>query len=134
VFGIIFLFSSLQTTCWLAYRIIAILSGVRFSHQNPEGSSVPIQLLPDLYENIRWRGIVLCAIFEVDKNLKNEDSLGQDSKSFLEFICRLDMDGGVVDSPLFFTFPKDKIYRPGSFGLWLYISHARFRGHLDVRG
>jgi hypothetical protein len=75
----------------------------------------------------------LCAIFEVDKNLKNEDSPAQDSKSFLEFIYRLDMDGGVVDSPLVFTFPKDKFYRPGSFGLWLFISHVRFRGHLDVR-
>jgi hypothetical protein len=105
-----------------------------FTHQNPEGSSVPILLPPDLYENSSWRGIALCTVFEVDKNLNNEDSAVQDSKCFHEFICRLDMDGGVVDSPLVFTFPKDKFYRPGSFGLWLYISQARFRERLDVRG
>jgi hypothetical protein len=77
---------------------------------------------------------VLCTVFVVSKNLNTKDSPGQNSKRFHEFICRLDMDGGVdIDSPLVFTFPKDKFY-PGLFGLWLYISHARFREHLDVRG
>lgn len=103
-----------------------------FSHQKP-GSSVPILLPSDLYENSSWRGIALCIVFEVDENLNNEDSPSQDSEYFHEFKCRLDMDGGIVDSPLVFTFPKEKLYS-GSFGLWLYVSHARFREQLDERG
>ena len=77
----------------------------------------------------------MCTVFEVlDKNLINENSPNQDSKSFhdREFICRLDVDGGVVDSPMVFNFPEGKFY-PGSFGLWIYITHAMFRGHIDVR-
>jgi hypothetical protein len=104
-----------------------------FIHQNREGSSVPIPLPHDLYENSRWRGIALCTVFDVfDKNLNNENSPNQDSKSFHEFICRLDVDGGVVDSPMVYNFPKGKFY-PGSFGLWIYITHAMFRGQIDVR-
>lgn len=73
---------------------------------------------------------LLCVIFEV-KNPKDV-SPGQDSKHFHEFICRLDMDGGLKDSPLVYNIPKEK-FHGGSFGLWLFISHERFREYLNER-
>ena len=42
------------------------------------------------------------------------------------------MDGGLKDCPLVYKVPKKK-FHVGSFGLWLFISHARFRDHLDER-
>ena len=103
-----------------------------FSHRSSKSSvdSVPIQLPPDLFENKSWKGLALCVIFEV-KNPKDV-SPGQDSKHFHEFICRLDMDGGLKDSPLVYNIPKEK-FHGGSFGLWLFISHERFREYLDER-
>jgi len=92
--------------------------------------SVPIQLPPDLFENKSWKGIALCVIFEV-KNPKDV-SPGQDSKHFHEFICHLDMDDGLKDSPLVYNIPKEK-FHCGSFGLWLFISHERFREYFNER-
>ncbi|XP_050281499.1 TMV resistance protein N-like [Quercus robur] len=103
-----------------------------FNHQSSKSSvdSVPIQLPPNLFENKSWKGTALCVIFEV-KNLKDV-SPGQDSKRFHEFICRLDVDGGLKDSRLVYNIPKEK-FHGGSFGLWLFISHKRFRECLDER-
>ena len=42
------------------------------------------------------------------------------------------MDGGLKDCPLVYKVPKKK-FHVGSFGLWLFISHARFRDQLDER-
>ncbi|XP_030962619.1 uncharacterized protein LOC115983903 isoform X3 [Quercus lobata] len=103
-----------------------------FNHQSSKSSvdSVPIQLPPNLFENKSWKGIALCVIFEV-KNPKDV-SPGQDSEHFHEFICRLDVDGGLKDSRLVYNIPKEK-FHGGSFGLWLFISHERFREYLDER-
>ena len=61
----------------------------------------------------------------------NEVSLGDhDAKYFHEF--RLKVDGGPIDCPLVYKVPGDNTF-VGSFGLWLYISHARFRKLLDER-
>ena len=105
---------------------------VWFNHQSSKSSvdSVPIQLPPNLFENKSWKGTALCVIFEV-KN-PEDVSPGQDSKHFHEFICRLDVDGGLKDSPLVYNIPKEK-FHGGSFGLWLFISHERFREYLDER-
>ena len=42
---------------------------------------------------------LLCVIFVVHTN-SNDAPPGQDSNHFHEFICRLDMDGGLKDCPL----------------------------------
>lgn len=73
----------------------------------------------------------MCTLFVVHKKLDNV-SPGKDSNYFHEFSCHFEDDGGLVDSPLVFTVPKEK-FDAGSFGLWLYISHARLRDHIDVR-
>ena len=91
----------------------------------------PSVVIPLYKYNICWRGIALCVDFEVHKN-SNKVSPGPDVKYFHEFICLLDMDGGTIDCPLVYKVPRDKIY-VGSFGLWLYISHARFRELLNER-
>ncbi|XP_040997963.1 disease resistance protein RUN1-like isoform X2 [Juglans microcarpa x Juglans regia] len=101
-----------------------------FSHQK-YGSSVLIRIPPDLYENSSWKGIVLCAIFVVHKDLISSISPSQDPY-FHKFRLRLDMDGGLVDCPQVFSIPKDR-FHAGSFGLWLYLSHERFRDNLDER-
>ena len=101
-----------------------------FSHQR-SGSSVSVPLPAELFKDERWKGIALCVIFEVHTN-SNEASPGQDSKCFHEFTCRLDIDGGLKDCPLVYNVPKE-IFHVGSYGLWLYISRARFKDHLDER-
>ncbi|XP_059453460.1 uncharacterized protein LOC132183999 [Corylus avellana] len=99
-----------------------------FSYQNKSGSSVAIMLPDNLVGNSSWRGIAFCIVFKV-KNV----SPGQDSKYFHEFICHLNNDRGIRDSPLdIINVPKDKL-PPGSYGLGLYVSNARFRDHLDER-
>ena len=66
----------------------------------------------------------LCVIFVVPAH-SNDVSPGEDTKYFHEFYCRLDINGDLIA----FKVPKETYV--GSFGLWLYISHARFRKHLD---
>lgn len=73
----------------------------------------------------------MCAIFVVHKDLISNISPSQDPY-FHKFRLRLDMDGGLVDCPHVFNIPKDR-FRAGSFGLWLYLSHERFRDNLDER-
>uniref|UniRef100_A0A7N2LFU1 ADP-ribosyl cyclase/cyclic ADP-ribose hydrolase n=1 Tax=Quercus lobata TaxID=97700 RepID=A0A7N2LFU1_QUELO len=92
------------------------------------GPSVRIPLPPNLFNNRLWKGIALCVIFEVPENLKDV-STGQDSKYFHEFIRHFDMDGHFFNCPLVLKVPKETFV--GSFGLWLYISHARFTEHSD---
>ena len=91
------------------------------------GSSIAIPL--HQYD-VSWRGIALCVDFEVHNS--KEVSSGPDVKYIHEFICHLDMDGGPKDRPLVYMVPREKIF-VGSFGLWLYISHARIRELLDER-
>ena len=92
------------------------------------GPSVRIPLPPNLFNNRSWKGIALCVIFVVPPNLKDV-SPGQDSKYFHEFICHFDMDGVFLNCPLVLKVPKETFV--GSFGLWQYISHARFTEHSD---
>ena len=68
----------------------------------------------------------LCVIFVVPAH-SNDVSPGEDTKYFHEFYCRLDINGDLIA----FKVPKETYV--GSFGLWLYISHARFGKHLDER-
>ncbi|KAG7940992.1 hypothetical protein I3843_16G015300 [Carya illinoinensis] len=100
-----------------------------FSHRK-DGSSVLIRIPSDLYENISWKGIVFCAIFVVHKDLSNI-SPSQDPY-FHKFRLRLDVDGGLVDCPQVFDVPKAR-FHAGSFGLWVYLSHERYRDNLDER-
>ncbi|KAK9995043.1 hypothetical protein SO802_024746 [Lithocarpus litseifolius] len=67
-----------------------------------------------------WTGIALCFDIKVQNNL-SEDFPG-DPTDFQEF--RLEMHGGPEDFPRNYKFPRDKIH-VGSFGIWLYISHAK---------
>ena len=92
------------------------------------GPSVRIPLPRNLFNNRSWKGIALCVIFVVPPNLIDV-SPGQDSKYFHEFICHFDMDGSLLNCPLVLKVPKETFV--GSFGLWLYISHARFTEHFD---
>ncbi|KAG2663174.1 hypothetical protein I3760_16G015400 [Carya illinoinensis] len=101
-----------------------------FHHQN-HGSSVSIPLSPDLSKNSSWRGIAVYTVFEVEKNLGNV-SPAQKSHNMHEVIYHFDMQDGaeLEDCTIFFHSPKCQIgfdyYR-----LCLYISHERFRDHLD---
>ena len=70
----------------------------------------------------------LSVIFVVPPNSKNV-SPRQDSNYFHEFICQLDMDGSFLNCPLVLKVPKETFV--GSFGLWLYISHARLTEHFN---
>ncbi|XP_040998907.1 TMV resistance protein N-like [Juglans microcarpa x Juglans regia] len=103
-----------------------------FHHQN-YGSSVSIPLPPDLSKNSSWRGIALYTVSEVEKNL-GDVSPGQKSHNIHELTYHFDMQDGadLEDCTIFFHPPKDQsgvdLYR-----LCLYISHARFRDHLDRR-
>nr|POE79191.1 disease resistance-like protein csa1 [Quercus suber] len=90
------------------------------------GSFAPIPLPSNLFSNRSWEGIALCVIFIVPTN-SNDGSPGQDSKYFHEFFCRLVVNGDLIA----FKVPKETYV--GSFGLWLYISNARFRQHLNER-
>ena len=91
------------------------------------GSFRPISLLKtNPFSNKNWRGIALCVIFLVPEH-SNDVSPGEDTKYFHEFYCRLDINGDLIA----FKVPKETYV--GSFGLWLYISHARFRKQLDER-
>ena len=92
------------------------------------GPSVRIPLPPNLFNNRCWKGIALCVIFVVPPNSKNV-SPRQDSNYYHEFICQLDMDGSFLNCPLVLKVPKDTFV--GSFGFWLYISHARFTEHFN---
>ena len=92
------------------------------------GSSVQIPLPPNLFNNRSWKGIALCVIFVVPPSLKDV-SPGQDSKYFHEFVCHFDMNGVSLNFPLVLKIPKETFV--GSFGLWLYISHARITEHSD---
>ena len=96
-----------------------------FKHQR-FGSFRPIPLPPNLFSNKNWKGIALCVIFVVPSH-SNDVSPGEDTKYFHEFYCRLDRSGDLIA----FDVPKETYV--GSFGVWLYISHARFRKHLDER-
>ncbi|KAF3953082.1 hypothetical protein CMV_021433 [Castanea mollissima] len=87
-----------------------------FNHQN-RGSYVSIPL--HQYDS-NWTGIALCVDIKVQKNL-SEVSPG-DPTDFHEFY--LEMHGGLEDFPRNYKFPRDKIH-VGSFGIWLYISHAK---------
>ena len=87
-----------------------------FDHQN-RGSYVSIPL--HKYDT-NWTGIALYVDIKVQKNL-SEVSPG-DPTEFHEF--RLEMHGGPEDFPRNYKFPRDKIH-VGSFGIWLYISHAK---------
>ena len=91
-------------------------------HQSSTGSFVQIKLP----QPNKWRGIALFVNFEIHRHL-NEVSPGQDAVYFHEFICHLDVDCSVV-----YKVPRAKIH-VGSFGLWLYISQAKFGGLLDGR-
>ena len=88
-----------------------------FDHQN-RGSDVSIPL--HQYDT-NWTGIALCVDIKVQKNL-SEVSPG-DPTDFHEFRLEL-MHGGPEDFPRNYKFPRDKIH-VGSFGIWLYISHAK---------
>ena len=90
------------------------------------GSFRPIPLLSNLFSNKNWRGIALCIIFVVPEH-SNDVSPGEDTKYFHEFYCLLDK----YEDLIAFKVPKETYV--GSFGLWLYISHARFRKQLDER-
>ncbi|XP_050282604.1 uncharacterized protein LOC126723302 isoform X6 [Quercus robur] len=94
-----------------------------FKHQR-FGSFGPIPLPSNLFSNKNWKGIALCVIFVVPAH-SNDVSPGEDTKYFHEFYCLLDKYGDLIA----FKVPKETYV--GSFGLWLYISHARFRKHLD---
>ena len=87
-----------------------------FDHQN-RGSYVSIPL--HQYDT-NWTGIALYVDIKVQKNL-SEVSPG-DPTEFHEF--RLEMHGGPDDFPRNYKVPRDKIH-DGSFGIWLYISHAK---------
>ena len=87
-----------------------------------------IPLPPNLFNNRSWKGIALCVIFVVPPSLKDV-SPGQDSKYFHEFVCHFDMNGVSLNFPLVLKIPKETFV--GSFGLWLYISHARITEHSD---
>ena len=92
------------------------------------GPSARIPLPPNLFNNRSWKGIALCVIFVVPPNSENV-SPRQDSNYFHEFICQLHMDGIFLNCPLVLKVPKETFV--GSFGLWLYISHARFTEHFN---
>ena len=94
-----------------------------FKHQR-FGSFRPIPLPSNLFSNKNWKGIALCVIFVVPAH-SNDVSPGEDTKYFHEFYCLLDKYGDLIA----FKVPKETYV--GSFGLWLYISHARLRKHLD---
>uniref|UniRef100_A0A7N2LEV3 ADP-ribosyl cyclase/cyclic ADP-ribose hydrolase n=1 Tax=Quercus lobata TaxID=97700 RepID=A0A7N2LEV3_QUELO len=96
-----------------------------FKHQR-FGSFRPIPLPSNLFSNKNWKGIALCVIFVVPAH-SNYVSPGEDTKYFHEFYCLLEKNG----DPIAFKVPKETCV--GSFGVWLYISHARFRKHLDER-
>lgn len=105
---------------------------VWFNHRSSESvDSVPIKLPDSLFNDKSWKGIALCVIFVVHPN-SNDAPPGQDSNHCHEFICRLDMDGGIKDCPFVYKVPKKK-FHVGSFGLCLFLSHARFTDHLDER-
>nr|XP_023879432.1 TMV resistance protein N-like [Quercus suber] len=87
-----------------------------FNHQN-RGSDVSIPL--HQYD-ANWTGIAVCVDIKVQKNL-SEVSPG-DPTDFHEF--HLEVHGGPEDFPRNYKFPRDKIH-VGSFGIWLYISHAK---------
>ena len=90
------------------------------------GSFRPIRLASNLFSNKNWKGIAVCVIFVVSEH-SNDVSPGEDTEYFHEFYCRLDINGDLIA----FKVPKETYV--GSFGLWLYISHARFRKQLDER-
>ncbi|KAB1216441.1 hypothetical protein CJ030_MR4G029047 [Morella rubra] len=92
-----------------------------FNHRS--GSCILIPLPPGLSKNSRWRGIVLYTSFR----FRSYPGL-----DFHELVWHLNMDGGLADCTINFSAPKDQC-GAGSFGLCLYISHARFRDHLDGR-
>ena len=96
-----------------------------FKHQSV-GSSRPIPLPSNLCSNKNWKGIALCVISVVPAH-SNDVSPGEDTKYFHEFYCLLDKSGDRID----FKVPKETCV--DSFGVWLYISHARLRKHLDER-
>ena len=94
------------------------------------GSFRPISLVSNLFSNKNWRGIALCVIFVVPEH--SNDVSREDTKYFHEFYCRLEKNGDPINvDPIAFKVPKETCV--GSFGVWLYISHARFRKHLDER-
>uniref|UniRef100_A0A2N9GNS1 TIR domain-containing protein n=1 Tax=Fagus sylvatica TaxID=28930 RepID=A0A2N9GNS1_FAGSY len=101
--------------------------------EDEEGKITDVVLLDSLLEDEGGKiteGTLLDMHFRPLWQRYMEVSPGPDVKYFHEFICLLDMDGGTIDCPLVYKVPRDKIY-VGSFGLWLYISHARFRELLN---
>ncbi|XP_050282592.1 uncharacterized protein LOC126723297 isoform X2 [Quercus robur] len=99
-----------------------------FKHQR-FGSFRPIP--SNLFSNKNWKGIALCVIFVVPAH-SNDGSPGEDTKYFHEFYCRLEQNGDPINGdPIAFKVPKETCV--DSFGVWLYISLARFRKCLDER-
>ena len=98
-----------------------------------------IDLFRGLYVSIplhqcdtNWTGIALCVDVKVQKNLSNVSP--GDPTDFHEFCW--EMHGGPEYFRRNYKFPRDKIH-VGSFGIWLYISHAKLgvllHGFDDIR-
>ncbi|XP_040997960.1 TMV resistance protein N-like isoform X1 [Juglans microcarpa x Juglans regia] len=89
-------------------------------------SSISIPLPYDLSKDSSWRGIVLHTVLDTDVQ---GVTLADASNNSHELICSLDIDGGPATFSV--VLPKYQRIHDRSFGLCLYISHARLRNQLD---
>ncbi|KAG2663136.1 hypothetical protein I3760_16G013700 [Carya illinoinensis] len=96
-----------------------------FNHE--DGSSILILLPYDLSKDCSWRGILLYTMLHID--VHGVETLADASNNVHELICSLDINGGLTTFPV--VLPKYRRSHDGSFGLCLYISHARLKNQLD---
>ncbi|KAF4390538.1 hypothetical protein F8388_006035 [Cannabis sativa] len=88
------------------------------------GSSVTIQLPPDLEHNNMWMGLALCIVFEVQTRVNTNSTV-------LPAICRFYTDEDCMEISLGQFNDKEYITSEESYGVCKYIPRKRFDGHLD---